>query len=359
MPSPDRAAKTGRAVIACVITMLLVLLFQLPNGFLAVFYVMALSRDTPQSVIRNGFALLLGNLAGLALALAGIVLFIDYPLLHFIFALTTFFLAFYAMRTLSNYNLAFGFSIILVAATSVNIIWARPAPLRPDIGITIWTAFGMALGTVVTVLIDWLFQFGGKAAPQAGAAPWRLFVPDAFSNPQNVRFALKGCLAAAICYIVWSAIDWPGLGVCTVTCVIAAPLTTPGTASRRLFTRIAGLLFGGVICGIGTQILIRPEIDSLVGFTLAFALISAAAAWASTSSAQFSVFGRQMALACYLTLFQGFGIGASLATSRDRLMGILLGLLSMWLVFDVTTGLQPWPMHPPENIPGPAPQREP
>lgn len=69
---------------------------------------------------------MLGNLAGLAVALADMILFLDYPLLHFLFVLGSFFLAFFAARTLTNYSTAFGFGIILVAASSVNIIWARP-----------------------------------------------------------------------------------------------------------------------------------------------------------------------------------------------------------------------------------------
>jgi len=72
-----------------------------------------------------------------------------------------------------------------------------------------------------------------------------------------------------------------------------------------------------------------------VGFALPFAAVSATAAWVAASSPRLSYFGRQMALAYYLTMFQGWGIAASLATSRDRLMGILLGLIVMWLVFEV------------------------
>ena len=121
-PYPGRAASVARMVTACVVTMLVVMTFKLPNGFLAVFYVLAISRENTRATVRNGFALVLGNLAGLALALAGIILFIDYPLLHFVFTVGTFFLAFFLVRTLANYSLAFGFSIILVAATSVNII---------------------------------------------------------------------------------------------------------------------------------------------------------------------------------------------------------------------------------------------
>ncbi len=367
-PYPGRAAAVARMATACVVTMLVVMAFKLPNGFLAVFYVLAISREHARATVRNGFALVLGNIAGLALALAGIILFIDYPLLHFIFAVGTFFVAFFLLRTLANFSLAFGFSIILVAATSVNIIWADPNPLRPDVSITLWTSFGMILGTLATVLADWIFaphstapdllrnshktECGAivvppdlvvRATPFAlPSGPRRMFVAGAFSNPAYQAFALKGCLAATICYVTWAGLAWPGLGVCTVTCLIAAPLSTPGSSSQRLITRLLGLFTGGVICGIGSQVFILPYVDSIVGFMVPFAIVSAAAAWIVTSSPRLAYFGRQMALAYYLTMFQTWGVNASLAASRDRLMGILLGLLAMWLVFDVPGARPRW-----------------
>jgi uncharacterized membrane protein YccC len=332
-PYPGRVATVARTVTACVITMLLVMAFKLPNGFLAVFYALAISREDPRSTVLNGFAIILGNLAGLALALAGIVLFIDYPLPHFLFVVGTFFLAFFLIRTLTNYSLAFGFSIILVAATSVNIIWARPNSLAPDVGITLWTSFGMILGALATVLANWVFSSDATPVVPTPRSR-RVFVADAFLNPAHQVFAIKGCLAATICYVTWTGLVWPGLGVCTVTCIIAAPLFTPGSSRQRLTTRILGLLAGGVICGIGSQMFILPSVDSIVGFTLLFATVYAAAAWVATSSHRLSYFGRQMALAYYLTMFQGWGINPSLATSRDRLIGILFGLIVMWLVYD-------------------------
>lgn len=314
--------------------MLLVMVFQIPNGFLAVFYALAISRANPQSTVRNGFHVLLANIAALLVSVAGIVLFIDYPLPHFLFAVGIFFLAFFLTRTLANSATAFGFTIIVVAAASVPIIWARPNPLRPDLETTVWTAFGIMLGTLATVLTEWMFGFRGARTEETPRSR-QMFLADAFSNPAYVKFALKGCLAASICYVFWSGIAWPGLGVCTVTCVIAAPVANLGSSRRRLTTRLAGLFTGGVICGIGSQIFVLPAIDSIVGFTLAFAAISAIAAWFVTSSPQLNYFGRQMALAYYLTIFQGFAVNTSLVMSRDRLMGILLGLLVMWLVFDI------------------------
>lgn len=332
-PYPGRAAAVGRTVLACIATMLLVMTFKLPNGFLAVFYAFALSREGPRSTLRNGFANLIGNLAGLVLALAGILLFIDYPLLHFLFVIGALFLAFFMTRTLSNASAAFGFSIVLVAASSVNIIWSRPDPLRPDVGIALGTSLGMILGTLATMLADWAFS--SAAAPVDAPKPdaRRLFVEDTFSNPAYQAFAIKGCLAATICYITWAGLGWPGLGVCTVTCVIAAP-PVPGSSRQRLTIRLLGLLIGGVVCGMGSQVFILPHVDSIVGFTVPFAVVSAVAAWVAASGPRLAYFGRQMALAYYLTMFQGWGPGASLATSRDRLMGIVLGLLAMWVVFD-------------------------
>ena len=53
-PYPGREATVARTVTACVITMILVMMFKLPNGFLAVFYALAISRADTRSTVRNG-----------------------------------------------------------------------------------------------------------------------------------------------------------------------------------------------------------------------------------------------------------------------------------------------------------------
>ena len=53
-----------------------------------------------------------------------------------------------------------------------------------------------------------------------------------------------------------------------------------------------------------------------------------------TSSPRLSYFGVQVALAFYLIHLQEFTIQTSLSIARDRVVGILLGLIVMWLVFD-------------------------
>ena len=47
--------------------------------------------------------------------------------------------------------------------------------------------------------------------PQTATAKSGFFLPDAFTNPQHVHYALKTTAAAMFCYVVYSLLDWPGI----------------------------------------------------------------------------------------------------------------------------------------------------
>jgi multidrug resistance protein MdtO len=129
---------------------------------------------------------------------------------------------------------------------------------------------------------------------------WRaLFLPDAFQNPEYKRFAFAGCLAATVCYVLYNALDWPGISPSVLTCIVTA-LGTVGSSLQAQFLRLAGFVVGGLVLGISAQILIVPAIDSVFGFALFFAAATAIAAWFATSSPRLSFFGVQIALAFLL-----------------------------------------------------------
>jgi multidrug resistance protein MdtO len=157
--------------------------------------------------------------------------------------------------------------------------------------------------------------------------------PDAFSNPKHIKFGLSGCLAAGLCYFGYNAVDWPGISTALTTCVVTA-LTTIGSSHQKQILRFAGALVGGVVMGIGAQIFILPNLDSIAGFTTLFLAVTMVAAWFATSSPRLSYFGTQIAISFYLINLQEFRIQTSLAVARDRIVGVLLGLFAMWLVFD-------------------------
>jgi multidrug resistance protein MdtO len=165
----------------------------------------------------------------------------------------------------------------------------------------------------------------------------KFFVADALSNPEHLKFALRGCLAASLCYFIYNAVDWPGINTSITTCLLTA-LSTVGSSHQKQILRFAGAICGGVVVGIGAQMFILPRVDSIFGFTLLFVVVTGVAAWFATSSPRLSYFGVQFAVAFYLIHLQEFKLQTSLAVARDRVAGILLGLFMMWIVFDQLWG---------------------
>src|SRR5262249_39581044 len=62
----------------------------------------------------------------------------------------------------------------------------------------------------------------GQKSHDAAEAPHRLLAPDAFTNVDYVRFALKVTLAVMICYFVMSMTNWPGIHTCIITAFVVA-----------------------------------------------------------------------------------------------------------------------------------------
>ena len=176
-------------------------------------------------------------------------------------------------------------------------------------------------------------------APPASSAdpPTKLFVRDALSNREHIKFALKGCLTATLCYMIYQGVNWPGISTSVTTCLLTA-LSTIGSSRQKQLLRFAGAVVGGFVIGMGSQIFLLPHLDSIGGFTVLFILVTALASWFMTSSPRLSYFGLQVALAYYLIHLQEFAIQSSLSIARDRVVGVLFGLLMMWLVFDQLWG---------------------
>jgi multidrug resistance protein MdtO len=174
--------------------------------------------------------------------------------------------------------------------------------------------------------------------PSLGDVPRPMFLaPGALANLEHLRFALKGCLAASSCYLIYSAIAWPGISTAVTTCLLTA-LSTIGSSRQKQFLRVTGAIVGGVLLGMGAQVFILPDLDSIGGLAILFVAVTALSAWIMTSSPRLSYFGIQVALAFYLVNMSEFKMQTSLAVARDRVVGILLGLFMMWMVFDQLWG---------------------
>jgi multidrug resistance protein MdtO len=170
--------------------------------------------------------------------------------------------------------------------------------------------------------------------PSRDKLQWKLTASDAFVNPEHLKFALRGCLAASGCYIIYNSIAWPSIGApAMATCLLTA-VSTVGASRQRQIVRFAAFVVGGVLIGIGSEIFILPHIDSIAGFTIFFVLVMALASWFMTSSPRLSYFGFQIVVVFTLINLQEFARQTSLAAAKDRVVGVGLGLCMMWLVFD-------------------------
>jgi multidrug resistance protein MdtO len=175
-------------------------------------------------------------------------------------------------------------------------------------------------------------------APSEGTPRSRLIAADAFTNPEHLRFALKGCLAVSVCYFIYNFIDWPGMGTSVMlTCFLTA-VSTIGASRQRQILRFAGFVVGGLLIGMSSQVFILPYLDSIAGFTIFFILVTALAAWFMTSSPRLSFFGLQLGAVFFVINMQKFARETSLSVARDRVAGVFLGLLMMWLIFDQLWG---------------------
>jgi multidrug resistance protein MdtO len=160
-----------------------------------------------------------------------------------------------------------------------------------------------------------------------------IFVEDAFTNPEYLKYALAGTAASMLCYVIYVGLNWPGISTAVTTCVLTA-LSNIGSSRQKQVLRIVGASIGGFILGIGSQMFVLPYIDSIVGLALLLAFATGVSAYVATSSSRLSYVGLQMAFAFYLINVTDFSISLDLTIGRDRAVGVLLGIGAMWLVFE-------------------------
>jgi len=179
--------------------------------------------------------------------------------------------------------------------------------------------------------LDALGTIAGGPEPEMVAAPKAPFLaPDAFSNPAYQRYALKTTAAAIICYVIYTGLNWQDIHTAMVTCYVAA-LGSTGETVRKLGLRITGCLIGAAM-GIGAVLFIVPHLETIGGLMVLIFAGMLVGAWVSTGSERIAYGGVQIALAFLLIVLQGFRPGTSLDAGWDRIVGILLGNLVVYLV---------------------------
>jgi multidrug resistance protein MdtO len=167
-------------------------------------------------------------------------------------------------------------------------------------------------------------QAASTVQPVAGAA----------RSEEHLTFAVRGTLSAFACYLFYMSTGWMGLGATAIlTCTLTArPLT--GGGRQRQTLRFAGFILGAGLFGLGTEVLILPQLNTIPQYALLFASVVWIGSWIATSGPRIAFAGFQIALSYNLVNLNRFTLNTSLVPARDAVLGIVLGIVAMWLIFD-------------------------
>jgi multidrug resistance protein MdtO len=158
-----------------------------------------------------------------------------------------------------------------------------------------------------------------------------LFVPDAFTNPRHVQFALKVTLAGMIGYIFYTASDYFGIHTVYYTPLIIA-LSSTGATIHKGVLRIAGCVIGGGL-GLICTIWLIPRFETLGMYLLIVFCLHGFAAWFAFGGERISYMGLQIALTFDLGVLRDYGPPTTIDPIRDRFIGIILGICIISIVF--------------------------
>ena len=320
-----RVAIIIASVVLCVITSMAL---QVPELALSAYMAFFVSKETKRLTTITG----IGGIIGVTIAIGGTLLLYkftyDHPELRVPGMAIALFLGMYASRILVIGPI--GFIIGFVVAYSQSLGEQIPSP-ELVVRAALWVWVAVAYAVAITVVLNLLFLPEAPSTATHGSKPKGLFVPDAFTNPAHVQFALKVTLAAMFCYIVYEAIDWTGIHTAFITCTFIALENTEATLYKGTL-RIVGCVIGGALA-LFTIVFLMPHMATIASLIVVVAFASAIASWVTTGSEQISYAGLQIAFAFFYSVFQGYAPDTDLDNVRDRVVGILFGLIVTGFVF--------------------------
>ena len=327
-PTPERARRTAIMVGAAVLCVIISMTLQVPELSVTAYMAFFMSKESKFLTTVTGVIGLIGLTIGIGITLLLYKFTYGHPELRIPGMAIALFLGMWLSRVFVIGPL--GFLIGFVVAVSQSVGEAVPSPELLVRGL-LWLWVAIAYGAGLTVVLNLLFLPDATGPPAHPPKPKSFFVSDAFTNPAHVHFALKVTFAAMFCYIFYSAIDWSGIHTALITCTFIA-LESTGATLHKGVLRIGGCVIGGALA-LFTLVFLMPHMDTIASLVVVVACASAIAGWVATGSEMISYAGLQIAFAFFYSVFQGYAPDTDLDNVRNRVVGILFGLIVTGLVF--------------------------
>jgi uncharacterized membrane protein YccC len=327
-PTREREIRTAILVIGVVLCVIISMALQVPELAVTAYMVFFLSKESKRLTIITG----VGGLIGVTIAVAATLLLYKftygYPELRIPGIAIALFLGMWLSRILVIGPI--GFIIGFLVAYTQTIADQTPSP-ELLVRASLWVWVAIAYGAAIIVVLTLLFLPDSAEPAEHSPKPKGLLKPDAFTNPAHVQFALKVTFAAMFCYIIYAAIDWYAIHTAFITCTFIALESTEATLYKGAL-RIIGCVIGGALA-LFTIVFLMPHMETIASLVVVVACASAIAGWVATGSTRISYAGLQIAFAFFYSVFQGFAPDTDLDNVRDRVLGILFGLIVTGLVF--------------------------
>ncbi|HXP10833.1 MAG TPA: hypothetical protein VN828_20180, partial [Acidobacteriaceae bacterium] len=155
-PYPGRAWVVARITIAATLVMILVMTFQIPSGFLGAIFTLFLSRENPSATLASGLRAIAAFVAATVYTLIGVALFVDDPLTHFLGVGVSLFVSFFLIGIINDYGTAVAFGFTVAGAIP---LWDRSTlNVNDRVDNTLWLAGVVAMGIVVTIVVEYVFR---------------------------------------------------------------------------------------------------------------------------------------------------------------------------------------------------------
>src|SRR6201984_932959 len=333
--TPDRARRTPIMVGAAVLCVIISMTLQVPELSVTAYMPFFMSKESKFLTTLTGVIGLIGLTIGILVSLLLYRFTYGHPELRIPGMAIAIFLGMWLSRVFVVGPLGFLIGFVVTATQSVGEEIPSPEVLVRGI---LWLWVAIAYGAGLTVVLNTLFLPNTPNESSHSPKPKGLFVSDAFTNPAHVHFALKVTLAAMFCYIVYMAIVWSGIHTALITCTFIA-LETTGATLHKGILRIGGCVIGGALALLPI-VFLMPHMETIASLVVVVACASAIAGWVATGSEMISYAGLQIAFAFFYSVFQGYAPDTDLDNVRNRVVGILFGLIVTGLVFAYI-----WPEH--------------
>jgi uncharacterized membrane protein YccC len=327
-PTSARKIRTAIIVAGAVLCVIISMTLQVPDLALSAYMCFFVLKETKLLTMKTAVGGLIGVTIGIGTTLLLFKVTYGHPELGIPGMAIALFLGMWLSRVLVLGSL--GWIIGFVVAYSQSLADGAPSPEVLVRGI-LWLWVALAYAIALTTVLSLLFLPDSADAAEHRPKPKSLLVPDAFTNPAHVHFALKVTFAGMFCYIFYSAIDWSGIHTAFVTCTIIALESTEATLYKGTL-RIVGCVIGGALA-LFTLVFLMSHMETIASLVVVVACAAAIAGWVATGSERISYAGLQIAFAFFYSVFQGYAPDTDLDNVRNRVVGILFGLIVIGLVF--------------------------